>query len=283
MAGSFLQSDAATTLRAMLTGDQGMASADRQDALAFLSGGHGGEYAPASGEISGILKTMADEMSADQKNLVSTEQAAVAAHEGLMAAKTKEVSVLTKGIEAKMARVGALGVEIATMENDLEDTEAGLAQDQKFAADLKKNCAKREGIHEKEKQMRATEVVALADTIKILNDDDALELFKKTLPSASVSLVQVQDSSAALRQRASEVLTSSQSRMRPGQHRHIDFVLLALRGRKVGFEKVVKLVDGLVATLNKEQQDDEHKKAYCEAQFDSTDDKKSFCEAQFDE
>merc|ERR1719323_2941550 len=278
MAGSFLQSEAATAVRALLAGKEDMSSADRQEALAFLSGGHGGEYAPASGEISGILKTMADEMSVDQKNLISTEEAAVADHEGLMAAKTKEVSVLTKGIEAKMTRVGNLGVEIATLENDLDDTSAGLAADKKFAADLQENCGKREGIHEKEKQMRATEVTALADTIKILNDDDALELFKKTLPSASVSLVQVQDSSAALRRQASELLASSRSRMRHGQHRHIDFVLLALRGRKAGFEKVVKLVDDLVATLNKEQQDDEHKKSFCEAQFDEADDKKKALE-----
>merc|ERR1719410_2935717 len=93
-----------------------------------------------------------------------------------------------------------------------------------------------------------------------------------------MSLVQVQESSAALRQRAFEVLTSSQSRMRPGQHRHIDFVLLALRGRKVGFEKVVKLIDNLVVTLNNEQKDDDDKKAYCEAQFDSADDKKKALE-----
>merc|ERR1712045_716383 len=211
-------------------------------------------------------------------SLISTEKGAVADYEGLMAAKKKEVSVLTKGIEEKMSRVGSLGVEIATLQNDLEDTAEGLAQDKEFAADLKKNCGKREGIHEKEKQMRATEVVALADTIKILNDDDALELFKKTLPSASMSLVQVQDSSAALRQRAVDALAKSRSGMRPGQHRHIDFVLLALRGRKVGFEKVVKLIDGLVATLNQEQTDDEQKKEYCEAQFDSADDKKKSLE-----
>ena len=36
-------------------------------------------------------------------------------------------------------------------------------------------------------RVRAEELVALADTIKILNDDDALDLFKKTLPSASSS------------------------------------------------------------------------------------------------
>merc|ERR1719480_693856 len=82
MAGSFLQSEAATAVRALLVGKEDMSSADRQDALAFLSGGHGSEYAPAGGEISGILKTMADEMSADQKNLVSAEDGAVADYEG---------------------------------------------------------------------------------------------------------------------------------------------------------------------------------------------------------
>merc|ERR1719336_2954929 len=66
--------------------------------------------------------------------------------------------------------------------------------------------------------------------------------------------------------------------MKPGQHRHIDFILLALRGRKVGFEKVVKLVDGLVVSLNKEQKDDEDKKEYCEGQFDKADDKKKTLE-----
>merc|ERR1719336_3382199 len=93
-----------------------------------------------------------------------------------------------------------------------------------------------------------------------------------------MSLVQVQDSSAAMRQRAVDALAKSRSGMRPGQHRHIDFVLLALRGRKVGFEKVAKLVDSLVVTLNNEQKDDDNKKAYCEAQFDKADDKKKTLE-----
>merc|ERR1719433_2275334 len=65
--------------------------------------------------------------------------------------------------------------------------------------------------------------------------------------------------------------------MKPGHHR-LDFVLLALHGRKVGFDKIVKLIDGLVATLNTEQQDDEHKKEYCDTQFDLADDKKKVLE-----
>merc|ERR1719221_1828816 len=51
-------------------------------------------------------------------------------------------------------------------------------------------------------------------------------------------------------------------------------VLLALRGKKIGFEKVISMIDEMVKSLNQEQQDDNDKKEYCAAQFDSSDDKK---------
>jgi hypothetical protein len=272
MGGSFLQSAGANVLRSLVEARRDMSTGDRQDMVAFLSGQHGSEYAPASGEIVGILKTMLDEMTADQKDTVATEEAAVKAYTELMAAKKKEVAALTASIEQKMARVGELGVEIATMKNDAEDTADSLAEDQKFSADLKKNCAQKTGIHEEENAQRAAEVVALADTVKILNDDDALELFKKTLPGASSSLIQLQDTSAALRSEAKKALASVPKSAR------MDFVLLALRGSKVGFDKIVKLIDDLVSTLKKEQVDDDSKKEYCVEQFDESDDKKKALE-----
>ena len=48
----------------------------------------------------------------------------------------------------------------------------------------------------------ADELVALAMTIKDLNDDDALELFKTTLPSASVSFAQVRVEAQTLHRNA---------------------------------------------------------------------------------
>ena len=38
-----------------------------------------------------------------------------------MAAKKKEVATLQEQIEVEMTRIGNLGVEVAKMENDLED------------------------------------------------------------------------------------------------------------------------------------------------------------------
>merc|ERR1719321_1484036 len=138
---------------------------------------------------------MHDEMSKDFADATAEENAAIADFDSLIASKKKEIQALTKAIESKTMRVGELGVKIAEQENDLEDTQEGLADDKKFLADLDKNCELKKQEWAEYKKMEAMEMVALADTIKVLNDDDALELFKKTLPGAS-SFVQMTVTSA---------------------------------------------------------------------------------------
>merc|ERR1719301_511664 len=132
MGSAFLQTGTANILRKIAEKRQ------EHDLVAFLSGNS--EYAPASGEIVGILKTMHDEMTADFAEEKAAEEAAIKAYDELMAAKTKEVNALTKAIEKKMTRVGELGVEVAEMKNDLGDTAEALEDDKKFLADLSKNC-----------------------------------------------------------------------------------------------------------------------------------------------
>merc|ERR1712232_252817 len=119
----------------------------------------------------------------------------------------KEIDALTKAIESKTMRVGELAVKLAEIENEIEDLKEQLAEDKKFLADLDTNCELKKKEWAEYKKMEAQEMVALADTIKILNDDDALELFKKTLPGSS-SFVQVKVSSGAVRQRALTALKS---------------------------------------------------------------------------
>merc|ERR1719456_1870723 len=114
MGGAFLQTQSASILKKLADKRQ------EQDLVAFLSGSE--NYAPQSGEITGILKTMHDEMTADYNEEKAAEEAAIKAYDELMAAKTKEVNALTKAIEEKMTRVGELAVEIVQMKNDLGDT-----------------------------------------------------------------------------------------------------------------------------------------------------------------
>merc|ERR1719229_2190139 len=125
-------------------------------------------------------------MAEDLKQATDAENAAIQSYEALMDAKTKEAHT-----EAEMTRSGELGVSITEMYNELEDTKETLAEDEAFLAELETSCATKTAEWEVIKKTRAEELVALAETIKVLNDDDALELFKKTLPSASASFVQI--------------------------------------------------------------------------------------------
>merc|ERR1719498_2211017 len=152
------------------------------------------------------------------------------------------------------------------MKDDLADTEASLAADKEFLANLEKNCGTKEAEWDVVVKTRAEEQLALAETIKILNDDDALELFKKTLPSAS--LLQVSAANRQVRNRAVDALHRSKATKDP----RMDFILLALKGKAVDFGKVIKMIDEMVVNLGKEQKDDDAKKAYCEQSLDRTED-----------
>merc|ERR1712224_889185 len=158
---------------------------------------------------------------------LAAEEAAIKAYEELMAAKKKEVAALTKAIEEKLVRVGELGVQIATMKNDLEDTQETLAEDTKYLADLGKTCAAKTKEWELRCKSRSEELLALSDTIKILNDDDALELFKKTLPSASFLQVEVTESQ--LRAKALEMIHGAGKNRLLKKSLSLDFIALALQ------------------------------------------------------
>merc|ERR1719460_1586828 len=266
MGGAFLQTNAASVVK-QLSITMDISAMDREMITSFLTQGQGQDvgYAPASGQIVGILKQMTDTMEKDLADATSEEEAAVKAFKGLLAAKTKEINALTKEVETKTAQIGTLGVELVTQKEDLDDTGKSLAEDEQFLKDLEKDCDTKDEEWAARQKIRAEEVLAIADTIKILNDDDALELFKKTLPSPS--LLQVTATGKALKARALQELTKGSGDFR------LNLIALALKGKKVSFDKVLAMIDDMVALLKKEQVDDDDKKEYCEKQIDSTEDK----------
>jgi hypothetical protein len=86
-------------------------------------------------------------------------------------------------------------------------------------------------------------------------------------------LLQLQVTVADQRQQALAVIRANR---RP----ELNFIALALQGRKVDFSKVIGMIDEMVKTLGAEQQDDNDKKEYCETQFDLADDKKKALERE---
>merc|ERR1719487_613733 len=200
----------------------------------------------------------------------ATETEAIKVYGELMAAKTKEVEACTESIEAKTKKIGELGIEIVEMKEDLSDTEKAFEEDKKFLADLEKNCATKTAEWEVVVKTRSDELAALADTIKLLNDDDALELFKKALPSASLIQITFQDKE--VRQQALAVVQQVVGKSGKQSRVGMELIALALGSKGVSFAKVIKMIDDMIGLLGNEQADDANKKEYCEVQIDATED-----------
>jgi len=272
MTGAFLQTEAAQVLKKLVLSQETMLDVDRQDIMAFLSGGQEGQYVPQSGQIVGVLKTIRDLMSKGLAEAGASESASITSHDQLMAAKMKEVNANSNAVESKTLRQGQLAMSIAQMSTDLSNTEAALVEDKAFLADLDSNCATQTKEWEERTKTRSDELSTLAETISALNSDDALELFKKALPSASSSFIQMAESKRITRKSALSMIHAV--RVKSSHRPQFDFIALAMQGKQPGFEKVVKMIDGMTATLKTEQKDDDGKVAYCGKQFESADDKK---------
>merc|ERR1719235_796371 len=139
---------------------------DRRQLSGFLEISE--DYAPASGQIVGILKAMKDEMEADLKSAIEEETKAIAGYGELKASKEQEVEMATEAIETKMARKGELAVSVVTSKDGLEDSQQELADTEKFAAQLKEQCGTKEKEWAEREKLRSEEIAAISEAIAIV-------------------------------------------------------------------------------------------------------------------
>jgi len=230
-----------------------------------------------AGEILGILKAMKDEMEADLKEAVADETKAVAGFGDLKASKETEIETATESIESKMARAGELAVSVVQTKDSLEDNIEEKADTEKFKVTLEKDCKTKEADMAERVKMRNEEIAAISEAIGILNDDDALDVFKKA-PAMSLSqtpvigFLQRSDVHASRARKAQAILGRTAVK---SNDTHLKLILYTLGSKlklksKGGFEEVIKMIDDMVVLLGKDQKEDEKQKAYCEDEFEKS-------------
>ena len=82
---------------------------------------------------------------------------------------------------AKLTLQGNLVVEVESLKTDVADTKKSLAADQELSTKLAESCSSQSSECEERQKSRVEEHLAIYDGIMLLNDDDALELFKSTV------------------------------------------------------------------------------------------------------
>merc|ERR1719145_248179 len=111
----------------------------------------------------------------------------------------------------------------------------------------------------------------------MLNDDDALELFKKTMPSAS--FMQVMVTSKTMMHAAQSAMAETERSKDP----RLALISLAINGGAKNFDKVIQMIDNMVALLGKEQSADDEKAEYCTASLDKAEDDKKVLDTSHDD
>jgi len=274
---AFMQMPSSDRVHKIVQSYPNMDPMDRRDALAFLE--QSGDYAPQSGQIVGILKAMKDEMEASLKEAVADEAKGAAGFGELKASKEKEVEMATEAIETKMARAGELAVSVVQTKDALEDATVELADTEKFAAQLKSQCATKEGEWAERSKLRNEEIAAISEAISILNDDDALDVFKKALPSSLVQLGFLQRGAgkATRAMKAQAILAGVATQFKDAPVRLALYTLQSKLKSKSGggFDEVVKMVDDMVVLLGKQQKEDDKQNTWCAGEFDKSADEEA--------
>merc|ERR1719265_1924562 len=278
---ALLQMPAGNRLKKLVESSSSMDPMDRRDALAFLEGSTE-EHSEGAGQILGILKQMKDEMESNLKEAIADEEKAAAGFADLQKSKETEIEVATEAIETKTGRSGELAVSVVQTKDALEDAQEEIANAGKYAQQLAEQCATKEKEWAERQKARSMEISAISDAIGILNDDDALDVFKKSSAGASASFSQVakvgllQQSThrASKAKRAQSILAHVANQYKTPTLKLILYTMnskLKLKSRG-GFAEVIKMIDDMVVLLGKQQVEDDKSKEFCEEEFDKAED-----------
>ncbi|CAD7942385.1 unnamed protein product [Amoebophrya sp. A25] len=274
MGKSFLQTGAAGYLRKVVESNSASMSlldvSDQETIASFLESGK--DYAPASGEIVGILKMMKDNFDESLGGIVGEEEKAVKAFTELKATLTELIKASGSAIEKKAELKGQVAVKIVEGKNMISTTEKQMSDDMATAAALKDACGNKGDEFKTRQEDASAEVGAINQAIGVLNNDDALDLFKKTdtkaLVQQSVSLLQT--SARNSDNAKTELVQQLESVARIAKNPSL--AMLALTSKQalkagVDFSKIMKMIDDMIVLLKKEAEDDIKARDSCSASF----------------
>mmetsp|Transcript_19988 Transcript_19988/g.45543 ORF Transcript_19988/g.45543 Transcript_19988/m.45543 type:complete len:678 (+) Transcript_19988:59-2092(+) len=235
-------------------------------------------YRPQSGQIFGILKQMQADFEKSLASAQSTEAKDVEEFEALQAAKEEEIASGKKAIVQMDAQLADTSEKHAQAAQEFEDTEAQLALDKEFLGKLKAKCAESGSEFDARVKSRMEEIVAVQDTIKILNSDTSFDAFEKNVNAALIQTSATSALDKKRRQRAASVLRRSGN---------AQLAALAASAQLDSFVKVKEAIDKMIKELAEQQEEEVKHRDWCyeelhqnERETAANDDKKTSLEVK---
>merc|ERR1719258_1031941 len=246
--GSFLQRDPEALM-------QSQAGAPEADAYEFQSEG-------VINMFDDLEHKMADERADGQK----TEMNQKHSYDMLMQDLTNRLDK-TKDTRAKdIAQKAKKTQQLADAEGEKADTEAALAEDQKYLQELKEMCHQKTQEYEARQELRQGEQDAIAKAVEILSGGSVSGAADKHLPG----LVQKATSFAQLRSAAVSPLQQRVAAFLQDRASKVNSPILSLVATRMGddpFTKVKKMIKDMITKLMEEANEEAEHKGWCDTEL----------------
>eukprot|EP00933_Yihiella_yeosuensis_P060509 TRINITY_DN63266_c0_g1_i1.p1 TRINITY_DN63266_c0_g1~~TRINITY_DN63266_c0_g1_i1.p1 ORF type:complete len:690 (-),score=241.90 TRINITY_DN63266_c0_g1_i1:155-2224(-) len=239
-----------------------LADESKTEILSLLAGKTEG---PSDGVV-GTLSQMKETAEKEFAKLTAREDQALAAFLKIKSSKADEISTLMDQIQRKQARNSELKIQIVDMKHQLKTAADNLEKNQNMLAEVTSGCQEKAKVWTERQQSRAQEQTAVAEAIKVLNGDESLDLFKKTL-GKDTALLQIGKTESITKQVLA--LVNEARTVAKDTVPQLNFLALALSGKAVDFSSVNKMIDEMVGMMVKQADDDETKRDYCEDELNS--------------
>jgi len=214
-----------------------------------------GDYAPQSTQIQGILKGMYDAFTADIEKDNAEESDKQKGFEELMATKVLELGTLTGDLGTHETLHATAEKQLSDDTTELDDTKAQLKADEVFFEDTKENCKVKANEWATRTRLRTEELAGMAEGIKILSGGES------TFAEAHTTFLQVGSSSGKYRMEAFKRLKTLATRFKS-----LSLARIAATVKTGGhFDKVITMIDDMIALLRNEEQDDIAHRDRCQA------------------
>merc|ERR1719409_512252 len=217
-----------------------------------------GDYAPQSTQIQGILKGMYDAFTADLEKDNAAEAESQKSFEALIATKKEELATLQETLEKQETDQAAKTKKLKESQVIKDDTIDQLNADEAFFADSKEACQTKAKEWSIRTRLRTEELSGMAQAIQILSSDEA----KKTFKSSAETFLQL---SSIKKHHADNSKAYAKLKKLATQYKSVSVARIAAEIQLGGhFDKVMGMIDDMIALLRKEEASDIVHRDLCE-------------------
>jgi len=227
-------------------------------------------YTSQSGKIVGILKNMRDTFETNLASARAAEKAAQEAHDEFMKTKKEAYDIMKESYDTKQGLMGDADEKLGAKRETLASAQDLLKQYEDFLAELLPQCKSRAEVYEKRKAVRANEEAAISEAIAILNSDAAFETFgkvKATSEGATGFLqLNMKVDQETVRNKAQRILQKTARKLHS-----LRLAKIAVALGMNPFDKVLNMIDEVLALIEKEAKADADQKAWCDEERTAND------------